>query len=280
MPIPSPRSDEDQDAFIGRCMSELADEYPDNDQRAAICYDAWRGDDAAGLGLSGGARIAPTNPKGLEMAEHLHELRRRRAALVAKMKDLVDKEGDGDKPTEDISEAFAALQVSLAEMDGRIARVEAALAAAAQSAANGDDDDDDDDDDKSGSSNRGGFRMRGDGARVPATVKRTPLYVARDPRGLQMARYLLGLAHRTWQRCSWQDSATWVETRFGDSEVAKALNSSVTSQGGALIPQDFLADLVELLRANTVVRGSGPMTVGMPMGNLTIPRLAGGSQAS
>ncbi|MGA7055334.1 MAG: phage major capsid protein, partial [Mycobacterium sp.] len=91
---------------------------------------------------------------------------------------------------------------------------------------------------------------------------------------------LLGIAYRSRQHCTWDAAATWAENRFGDSDVAKALNSSITGEGGALIPQDFLADLIELLRANTVVRGSGPMTVGMPMGNLTIPRLAGGSSAS
>jgi HK97 family phage major capsid protein len=54
----------------------------------------------------------------------------------------------------------------------------------------------------------------------------------------------------------------------------------VTGEGGALIPQDFMADLIELLRANTAVRGASPMEVGMPMGNLTIPRLAGGATAA
>src|SRR4029077_17390633 len=51
------------------------------------------------------------------------------------------------------------------------------------------------------------------------------------------------------------------------------------AEGGALIPQDFMADLIELLRAACVVRAASPMTVGMPMGNMTIPRLAGGSTA-
>lgn len=41
-PIPSPKSDESQDEFISRCMSELNDEYPDDSQRAAICYNKWR----------------------------------------------------------------------------------------------------------------------------------------------------------------------------------------------------------------------------------------------
>ena len=43
-PIPSPSGDEDENAFISRCMSELNEEFPDESQRAAVCYKAWRGE--------------------------------------------------------------------------------------------------------------------------------------------------------------------------------------------------------------------------------------------
>ena len=56
--------------------------------------------------------------------------------------------------------------------------------------------------------------------------------------------------------------------------MARALNSSVTGEGGALIPQDFMADLIELLRAPIPWRGSSPMAGRDADGNLTIPRLA------
>lgn len=42
MPIPSRESGETQDSFIGRCMSAIGDEYP-QDQALAICYDAFKG---------------------------------------------------------------------------------------------------------------------------------------------------------------------------------------------------------------------------------------------
>jgi len=44
MPIPEPRKDEYQKDFIERCMgnSVMMKEYPDNKQRAAICYRQWR----------------------------------------------------------------------------------------------------------------------------------------------------------------------------------------------------------------------------------------------
>lgn len=41
MPIPSPRGQEEHDAFIDRCMEEIGDEYDDNDQAVAVCEDQW-----------------------------------------------------------------------------------------------------------------------------------------------------------------------------------------------------------------------------------------------
>ena len=37
MPIPNRRAGEKQDDFIGRCVSEIIDEY-DREQAVAICY--------------------------------------------------------------------------------------------------------------------------------------------------------------------------------------------------------------------------------------------------
>jgi len=42
MPLPKP-SGESQDEFISRCMSELAGEFPDQEQRLAVCYTQWKG---------------------------------------------------------------------------------------------------------------------------------------------------------------------------------------------------------------------------------------------
>lgn len=42
-PIPSP-SGESEDEFIGKCMSQLNDEFPDEKQRYAICISKWRGE--------------------------------------------------------------------------------------------------------------------------------------------------------------------------------------------------------------------------------------------
>lgn len=40
-PVPSPAGGEDEQKFISRCISELYDEYG-QEQAAAICYSKWR----------------------------------------------------------------------------------------------------------------------------------------------------------------------------------------------------------------------------------------------
>lgn len=44
MPIPAIRKNEDSKAFISRCMSSdvMRKEFPDNKQRAAVCYSKLR----------------------------------------------------------------------------------------------------------------------------------------------------------------------------------------------------------------------------------------------
>lgn len=44
MPIPSPKKQEKQPTFVSRCMGDetMLKEYPDQKQRAAICYSQYR----------------------------------------------------------------------------------------------------------------------------------------------------------------------------------------------------------------------------------------------
>lgn len=41
MPLPKPNDGESQDDFIGRCMGEIAEEFPDEQQRMAVCQAQW-----------------------------------------------------------------------------------------------------------------------------------------------------------------------------------------------------------------------------------------------
>jgi HK97 family phage major capsid protein len=210
------------------------------------------------------------------LSEKHRELKRQRAAIVAKMGDIVKAEDD-DKPlTSEQSTTFDELAAALAAIDQRLQRVAAAMQAAAEGASdlndNGEGEGNGEGDDKGAG---GGFRVRG--ATVPGQAKRDPFAGIKDKRGIRATRYCLGLMHASFHKVPLQKAAEFIANRFGDDIVARALNAGITGEGGALIPQDFMADLIELLRAMTAVRGAGPMEVGMPMGNLTIPRLAGGA---
>ena len=60
---------------------------------------------------------------------------------------------------------------------------------------------------------------------------------------------------------------------------AKALNTTSGSAGGFLVPPDFVDMIIPLLYAKTVVRAAGALTMPMPNGTMTIPKMTGGSQA-
>lgn len=47
-----PTAGESEDQFIGRCMSALEGEFPDKDQRLAVCYSSWEGFDVDAGNLS------------------------------------------------------------------------------------------------------------------------------------------------------------------------------------------------------------------------------------
>ncbi|HSR78751.1 MAG TPA: phage major capsid protein [Xanthobacteraceae bacterium] len=255
---PEPNEGETREDFVDRCMAfeGLADRDPD--QRAAICNDAYR------------QYVAPPDEDGeaaFRPRDKLSELKRRRAGLVARMQAIVKAEDElveGENLTPCATAEFEQLRKDIAALDARLARQQYAMAADASASRS----EGTDMTIYAGGMNRGGMR-------VWAEPKKRP----RQGKGLQAARWIISLAHVKWYGA--EKAAEFIWNNFHDEEVAKAaLNTQVVSEGGALIPQDFLQDLIELLRANTVVRGAGPMTVGMPLGNLTIPRLAGGASAS
>jgi HK97 family phage major capsid protein len=277
MPIPKPRNGESEDAFIARCMGDDGmQEYP-QDQRAAICYGQFRQRSAA-------AGVHP-----MKIREKLHELQRARAAKRAELEAFMTKQDDDAPPAAD--DGYEQIMAELQELESRIDRCERAISASApdddepkaEDDNGGNDDDnggnnDDDDEEKRfrrrGVSSTTGLIARG-GARVWATPKRSPY--GGTQKGFRVARFMIGLVHQKWY--GHDKAVEFIDNRFHDSLVTRALNYSVVAEGGALIPQDFMAELIELLRANVVVREAGPMTVQMPMGNLTIPRLAAGSTA-
>lgn len=53
--------------------------------------------------------------------------------------------------------------------------------------------------------------------------------------------------------------------------VTKALVTSVGASGGFIVPPDYMNEIIELLRPETVVRSSNPRVIPMPRGTMTLP---------
>lgn len=73
-------------------------------------------------------------------------------------------------------------------------------------------------------------------------------------------------------------AAEFAQRHFGDAEVAKALTAGDGSAGGFLVPANYSAEIIELLRARAVLRRAGAKVIPMS-GSVDIPRMTGGTQA-
>ena len=110
-------------------------------------------------------------------------------------------------------------------------------------------------------------------ATVPATVA-----VRLEP-GIMATRSLVALAATRGDK---RAAADFLTHHYGSSAepMARALNTSIGAGGGFLVPVDMAAEVIELLRPASAVMALGPNIVPMPRGNYTIPRMAGGANAS
>lgn len=68
---------------------------------------------------------------------------------------------------------------------------------------------------------------------------------------------------------------------YGESHpVTKALSSDVYGSGGALVPTEVSAELIELLRPASAVRRLNPVILPMDNGKLQVPKITGGATAA
>jgi len=75
-------------------------------------------------------------------------------------------------------------------------------------------------------------------------------------------------------------AASYAEKNWNDKAFAKQLLESDYDAGGVLVPDEYVAEIIDLLRAQSTVRAMGAQTVPMNSGSLTLPKLTGGSTAS
>jgi HK97 family phage major capsid protein len=110
-------------------------------------------------------------------------------------------------------------------------------------------------------------------AATPAQVK------VSTEKGARLSRAIVALAATKGIP---QLAAQFAERTWGGDEgaiLARALAVGSGAAGGFTVPEDFRNDLIELLRPASVVMSSGPRVIGMPNGNITIPRVATGANA-
>jgi len=112
----------------------------------------------------------------------------------------------------------------------------------------------------------------------PITPAGHQVPIAADPNlGLgvaRMARALAAAKGNPWH------AAQWCERELGDSRTAKALSAGSGAAGGFLVPDNYVRELIELLRPASVVRRMGPTIWPLENGSATVPRIAGGASAS
>ncbi|MFT9383958.1 MAG: phage major capsid protein [Acetobacter orientalis] len=152
-------------------------------------------------------------------------------------------------------------QSAIADLDARISRVEEVLNLDANEGTGNDPDLENQQEMGAGS----GITRSLTGPLVKRTLKS----------GDQFIHYMLSVGHA--KKYGVQSAMEYAQKQLGNGEVVKALAAGGQTTGGALVPQQFVADLIELLRAATVVRRAGARTIDMATGNLTMPRLAGGA---
>lgn len=96
-------------------------------------------------------------------------------------------------------------------------------------------------------------------------------------KGIAAARMLRALAHAKGNQGVAVDFIKNVyDDDLGD-EIKKAMTAGNFTAGGGLIPPEYAAEIIELLRSAVVVRRAGPRTVPMNSGSLTIRRQTAGS---
>ncbi|AOX16928.1 phage major capsid protein [Kozakia baliensis] len=236
----------------------------------------------------------------------LKELRRKKKALVEQARKAAErleersikrlqKAEEDDKPIDQDAAAaedkadndeMADCMAKIADLDTRIERIEGVLEIEADGIENNDDNADPNDDPEDEERNfRGNIRRnlilpQRRGLRQnfgKSALHIDPVLKRKMLPGDNFIHFLLGVGHA--KRYGMPAGIEFAQKTLGNAAVVKALAAGGQSTGGAMIPQQFVADLIELLRAEVVVRKLGARSMDMAYGNMTIPRLAGGATA-
>jgi len=75
-------------------------------------------------------------------------------------------------------------------------------------------------------------------------------------------------------------AAKIVKDEWGDDAFSKQLLESEYDSGGVLVPDEYVAEIIDLLRAQSTVRAMGATTMPMNSGSMTIPKLTQGATST
>ena len=203
----------------------------------------------------------------------LAELRRQRAAAFDAFATLANQEQLSEAEQAD----YTARERAVTELDDQITRTQRALDLAAATAQ----------------------PVAGQGAPAPAFAGAgsVPAAPERDPylndqaaidRGLRTRKGLvIGGMMRMVGRAqqSFANPRDVAVQQYGERHpvteaVTRALVASIGASGGFIVPPDYVAEIIELLRPRAVVRGAGPRVIPMPRGTMTLPGQASPATAT
>ena len=92
-------------------------------------------------------------------------------------------------------------------------------------------------------------------------------------KGLRFARFVCGMVKHKGDS---EKALDYVTSVYGEP---KALGGADFEAGGAIVPPEYSAEIIELLRAQAVVRALGAQAVPMNSGTMTMPRQTTGGTA-
>lgn len=117
---------------------------------------------------------------------------------------------------------------------------------------------------------------------IDPDVKKAYAHYTDDVRGMAAARQIRAIATaRLDGGTALSVLKSWSKEKNPlDGSIEKALLESTVVDGGALVAPQFMPEVVELLRAEAVIRSLGPTIVPLVEGNMSIPRQTGASSAA
>ena len=181
----------------------------------------------------------------------IEALRRQRADINAKVQALAKVEADGAELTAGQLTEFNQLSAEFKNISDQMSRLEAAEHMNAQQA-----------------TPVKAFAGSSAAVHIKPDLKQYA--------GAKMARMAMSIAAG---KGDLQLAEQFASKEIGDTDVAMVI-STANGSGGALVPESFHSEVIELLRPRTVVRKLGARPVPLPNGNLSMPRMSGGATSS